>query len=258
MVSKRLQSRPDGEGQSLKELKVEYLPLDALKANEYNANRQSDHEFELLLRSIKEDGFTQPVLAMMDGTIIDGEHRWRAAHALNMETIPVVRIDMTEAQRRIATLRHNMARGSHDIELVGNIVKDLEQLGAINWAQDALMLDDKELDRLLKDIQAPEELGKDQDWSEAWEPTKIDEHRIREGAVSKAAETAEYLRKDPVKLAREREEKQINQADQQKALRTVSINFVFTSAQWGIIQQVLGVNRAEGLYKLCEKYLQES
>ena len=243
--------RPENEGQKLQKLQVEYLALSALTPNEYNPNRQSAHEFELLCRSIQEDGFTQPVLAMMDGKIIDGEHRWRAAQALGIDPIPVVRVDMSEAQRRVSTLRHNLARGSHDIDLVAGILKDLESLGAIEWAQDALMIDDKELDRLLNDIQAPEELGADQVFSEAWEPTRIDENRIAEGAVSKEAEAAEYLRKDPVQMARQREEKQITEREQAKALQTMSINFVFTSEQWSIIQPVLGTNRAEGLYNLC-------
>ncbi len=247
----KLSSRPDAEGNALKELKVEYLALTELKPNEYNPNRQSEHEFELLLRSMKEDGFTQPVLAMMDGTIIDGEHRWRAAQALGIDPIPVVRINMTEAQRRIATLRHNMARGSHDVEQVADILKDLEKLGAIEWAQDSLMLTDVEIDRMLNDIQAPEELGADQEWSEGWTPTKCDERTVSEGAITSQAQISERLRHDPVQAERAREEQQISKAEQVKQLQTVSVNFVFTSEQWAVISKVLGANRAEGLYQLC-------
>ena len=38
-----------------------------------------DHEFELLLSSIRSDGFTTPVIVLHDGTIVDGFHRWKAA-----------------------------------------------------------------------------------------------------------------------------------------------------------------------------------
>ena len=72
--------------------------------------------------------------------------------------IPVVFVDMSVEQMRIATLRHNKARGSHDIELEAAVLRDLQQLGAIEWAQDSLMLDDVELDRLLNDVAAPNEL----------------------------------------------------------------------------------------------------
>jgi len=67
------------------------IPVNELQPNEYNPNRQSDHDFELLCRSITEDGFTQPILAQSSTKIIiDGEHRWRAAKAIGMTTIPVV------------------------------------------------------------------------------------------------------------------------------------------------------------------------
>ena len=69
--------------ESLKTLSVEYVPIADIHPNEYNPNRQSPREYELLLRSMEEDGFTQPILVQR-GTqrIVDGEHRWRAAHDL--------------------------------------------------------------------------------------------------------------------------------------------------------------------------------
>ena len=64
-------------------LEIEYVALTDIQPNDYNPNRQSDHDFELLQRSITEDGFTQPVIAhRATKQIVDGEHRWRAAHSL--------------------------------------------------------------------------------------------------------------------------------------------------------------------------------
>jgi ParB/RepB/Spo0J family partition protein len=137
--------------------------------NDYNPNRQNDHEFRLLCSSMREDGFTQPIIVAQDHTIVDGEHRWRAAHEIGLELIPVVVVPMEAAQARIATLRHNRARGSEDIELATQVLRDLEKLGALDWAQDSLDLSDVELQRLLEDIPAPEALAKEQ-FSEAWVP----------------------------------------------------------------------------------------
>ncbi len=67
---------------ALEELEVEYVSPSELKPNQYNPNRQTDDEFAMLLASMKEDGFTQPILCMQDGTIIEGEHRWKAAQAV--------------------------------------------------------------------------------------------------------------------------------------------------------------------------------
>ena len=76
---------------------------------------------------------------------------------------------MGEAQAKIATLRHNRARGSEDIQMATDVLRDLESLGALDWAADSLDMDDTELQRLLEDIPAAESLAGDE-FSEAWAP----------------------------------------------------------------------------------------
>jgi len=155
----------------LKEVKIEYIKIEELKPNEYNPNRQNEHDFELLLRSMEEDGFTQPIVVLKDNTIVDGEHRWRAARTLKMKTVPCVRVNMDKEQARISTLRHNRARGSEDIELSTQMLRDLEQLGALEWAKDSLMMSDDEINKLLEDIPAPEALA-GEEFNEGWIPEK--------------------------------------------------------------------------------------
>src|SRR5262245_17951783 len=86
----------------LEQLAIEYVRPADIKPNDYNPNRQNDHEFLLLKRSIQEDGFTQPVIVGKDGVIVDGEHRWSAGQDLGLATIPIVRVPMEGAQARIA------------------------------------------------------------------------------------------------------------------------------------------------------------
>jgi ParB/RepB/Spo0J family partition protein len=154
----------------LETLVVEYVPPDSIEPNEYNPNRQSEYEFELLCRSMGEDGFTQPIIVMRSTRkIVDGEHRWRAARKLGYEAVPVVFVDMTEAQRRIATLRHNRARGSEDVELSAAVLRDLRALGVLEDAAEALMLDEVEITVLLDETpeselfieEPPADLGPD-------------------------------------------------------------------------------------------------
>jgi ParB-like chromosome segregation protein Spo0J len=166
---------------ALEKLEVTYVKVSDLKPNDYNPNRQDPHDFKLLLSSMETDGFTQPIVALRDGTIVDGEHRWRAGSQLGYEEIPVVFVDMTPEQARVATLRHNRARGSEDLQLTAEVLRDLERLGALDWAQDQLMMDDVELQRLIEDIPAPDALAADE-FSDAWEPTKVHE-RSDEGSV---------------------------------------------------------------------------
>jgi len=172
----------------LERLEVVYVPLHELMPNPYNPNRQNEHDFELLLRSMEEDGFTQPILAVKiteehlndpvfsrfsvgDQVIVDGEHRWQACEKLGFPDIPVVFTDQTPEQMRISTLRHNRARGSEDIELTAAILRDLQQLGAGEWALDSLMMSEIELNRLIEDVPAPQALA-DPEYAEGWEPDK--------------------------------------------------------------------------------------
>ncbi|MHB8736497.1 MAG: ParB/RepB/Spo0J family partition protein, partial [Terriglobales bacterium] len=121
-------------------------------------------------KSMREDGFTQPVVCQRaTREIVDGEHRWRAAQVLNLPQIPVVFVDMTAEQMRIATLRHNRARGSEDIGLSAQVLRDLRDLGALAWAQDSLELDDTEVNRLLEDIAPADALAGDE-FKPAWVP----------------------------------------------------------------------------------------
>lgn len=172
---------------ALDKLEVTYKPIDWLKPNEYNPNRQSDYEFQLLLKSIREDGMTQPVLCLPNGQIVDGEHRWKGCKELGFTEIPVVIVDMSEEQRRVATLRHNLARGSHDIELEADVLRDLQKLGALEWAQEALQLTDIEVDRMLNDTSPIQEYGKEP-FSESWDYTPMGE--LQDRSPSEAAKAA--------------------------------------------------------------------
>jgi ParB/RepB/Spo0J family partition protein len=173
---------------ALQKLVITYIPTDKVMPNLWNPNRQDPHAFELLLKSMSEDGFTQPIVVVKvtaetmkdaafaknqlgDTVVVDGEHRWRAAQHLGLAEVPVVYTDMTPEQMRIATLRHNRARGDEDLELTAQVLKDLRELGALDWAADSLMMDDVELDKLLNDVPAPEALA-GAEFSEAWTPEK--------------------------------------------------------------------------------------
>lgn len=156
---------PEKDTRKLGKVEVQWLPANWLKPNEYNPNRQSDHDFELLCRSMRSDGFTTPILALQpegeisetnQAVIVDGFHRWKAGQAIGYEKIPVVLTSMSEAQRRIATLRHNRARGHEDPMRVAAMLKDLADEGNILFAQEELMLDDVEIEHLLQNVEIEE------------------------------------------------------------------------------------------------------
>lgn len=116
--------------------KIEWVNPENLKANNYNPNKVSAPEMKLLKLSIIENGWTQPIVAHPDGEIIDGFHRWTLARTdkdikkLTDNLCPVVRlIDIGPDVARLATVRHNRARGNHYIVKMSEIVHDLKDMG---------------------------------------------------------------------------------------------------------------------------------
>ena len=251
---------------TLETLQITYVSPKDVKPNSYNPNRQSDRDFELLLKSMKEDGFTQPVIVQKSTSeIVDGEHRWRASQALGMEKIPVVYVEMTDEQRRVSTLRHNRARGSEDIQLTAQVMRDLEKLGALDWAQDTLMLSDVEVNRLLEDVPAPESL-KNEEFSTAWTPTDADteqdsveatEHKVSGGTMMKSlsVDALEQQRNLEKKLQEAKTEEERQMARQDSDMYRISL--VFSGAEAGVIRSVLGKKPAEKMLDMCKKELQE-
>lgn len=124
---KKLVKENEGNTIVQTEIKVEYVPIGDLKPNDYNPNRQSEEEFELLVRSIIDDGCTIPIVVNREtNVIVDGEHRWRACAVLGYWRVPVVYVDFTESQRRNATLRYNRARGKEDARVAAEVEQAVE------------------------------------------------------------------------------------------------------------------------------------
>jgi ParB/RepB/Spo0J family partition protein len=124
---------------------IDYVPTDMLMPNEYNPNSHSTKSFDLLIRSICLYGFTQPIVVdRKTNQIIDGENRWRVACVLDIPEVPVCFIDLTDEQRKIATIIHNEARGKHSQIQVDNIAEEL-RLKGINLNEELLNKQENEL-----------------------------------------------------------------------------------------------------------------
>lgn len=156
------------------------VPIEKVQANSYNPNSVAPPEMRLLYRSIKEDGYTQPVvcyyLADEDRyEIVDGYHRYKTMldnkdiYEREGGLLPVVVIDKDESNRMASTIRHNRARGTHSIELMTNIVADLVDSGMSDaWIMKHIGMDADELLRL-KQISGIAALFKDRDFNKAIE-----------------------------------------------------------------------------------------
>lgn len=114
---------------------VQIVDRTLLKPNDYNPNKVSEQNLELLVQSILTNGWTLPIVVRPDYTIIDGFHRWTVSGREPLLSklegkVPVVIVDhKTEAEDMYGTITHNRARGTHLLEPMKAIVKKLIDQG---------------------------------------------------------------------------------------------------------------------------------
>ena len=114
---------------------LQWVDRDKLRPNDYNPNKVSRENLELLTRSIETNGWTLPIVVRPDYTIIDGFHRWTVAGAEPLRTqlggkVPVVIVRHEDASEDIyGTVTHNRARGTHLLEPMKAIVQRLMNEG---------------------------------------------------------------------------------------------------------------------------------
>ena len=110
---------------------VEFLPREELRPNDYNPNRVNEENLRLLTQSILSNGWTLPIVARPDRTIIDGFHRWTVSGREPLVSrlqglVPVVTVHHSDRAGDVyGTITHNRARGTHLLEPMKVIVKDL-------------------------------------------------------------------------------------------------------------------------------------
>lgn len=168
---------------------VKWELSDNVVANDYNPNKVAPPEMELLEVSIMNDGYTQPIVTWNNPEkekteVIDGFHRNRVgkeSKVVNQRVkgyLPVVDIRKEQSGKndRIAsTIRHNRARGKHQVDAMSEIVIELKNR---NWTNKRIAkqlgMDEEEVLRLCQ-ISGLENLFSDNDFSKAWVAEDSDE-----------------------------------------------------------------------------------
>jgi len=158
-----------------------------IEANDYNPNVVAPPEMKLLCLSVMEDGYTQPIVAHKEDTgyeVVDGFHRYRVGkedkeiskRVKGYLPVTFLKKDRTnKPDRMAATIRHNRARGKHQVGRMSDIVQELARR---NWSNKKigkhLGMDADEVLRL-KQITGLAEMFKDEEFSKAWEYVEPDE-----------------------------------------------------------------------------------
>lgn len=158
---------------------IKAIPVEQIDANSYNPNSVAPPEMRLLYESIKEDGYTMPVVVYQkeDGRyeIVDGYHRYtvmkthKDIYERENGLLPCSIIEKDISNRMASTIRHNRARGSHSVELMMNIVGELKKAGMSDaWIMKEIGMDADELLRY-KQLSGLAELFKDKEYSQSQE-----------------------------------------------------------------------------------------
>ena len=157
------------------------VPIEKITPNTYNPNAVAPPELKLLYDSIKEDGYTMPIVCYYENPtdtyiIVDGFHRYRIMldypdiYEREGGMLPVSVIDKPLSNRMASTIRHNRARGTHDVDLMSNIIRELHELGRSDaWISKHLGMEKDEILRL-KQITGIAALFRDIQFGSAWVP----------------------------------------------------------------------------------------
>lgn len=167
----------------IEKLDVEWVDPSDLVPNDWNPNHMPDHREDMLVLSILDNGWTQPVVARPDDVIVDGEHRWKLSKNEYIQNwpehkpegandltpdgvpagfVPVHRIDTDRNQSMIATYQQNYARGDHDPDKLGALVDSLDEEEQ-DFAATRMGVTNDELEMLLPDSNISD------DATELWE-----------------------------------------------------------------------------------------
>jgi len=165
-------------------LEVKIVNIYMVQANTYNPNSVPTNNMLLLEESILANGFCYPIVTVYDPdiekyVIVDGFHRFIIFRDwLKAKEIPIIVLDHDISERMEATVQFNRARGVHQVELMGDLVRALVEQGVDdNEIAIKLGMEPEEVYRL-KQITGIAELFKNQEYSRAWEIIEVDDDAV--------------------------------------------------------------------------------
>jgi len=160
---------------------VKWVLAENVVANDYNPNKVAPPEMELLEVSIMNDGYTQPVVTYPNNDkieVVDGFHRTRVSkeskvvrqRVMGYTPTVIIRKEQSSKNDRMAsTIRHNRARGKHQVDAMSEIILELKNR---NWKNERIAkelgMDEEEILRLCQ-ITGLQDIFKDDDFSKSWE-----------------------------------------------------------------------------------------
>jgi hypothetical protein len=155
MAARKRQPKPSVEAEAGPRLEVEYLAVEALTPYARNSRTHSDAQVAQIAASIREFGFTNPILIDDRGTIIAGHGRLMAAMRLGLAEVPTICLGhLTAEQRRAYVIADNRLalNAGWDMEMLAAEVRTIQNDidgGLVEFGLDILGFDTPELAEML-------------------------------------------------------------------------------------------------------------
>lgn len=153
--------------------------IESLRPADWRATYAFKPELRLLADSISDYGFTAPIVARTDGTIIDGFSRWLVVQTdsrlkKRFTELPVMWVECDEAEAMIMHVRLNRARGQVIAKNLSRLLKRVARTG--KWSEDdmqaAVRMSNDEFDTLMDGSLLKTRSLKEHQYSKAWVPVE--------------------------------------------------------------------------------------
>jgi DNA modification methylase len=182
---------------------VEWLPVAALKPDPRNARIHSKRQIRQIANSIREFGFTNPILIDEANRIIAGNARYGGGDWLGMAKVPVIRLPgLTEAQKRALALADNKLaeNAGWDPEILAQELRYLSEI-EVDFDVEITGFSAAEIDLLLERTDDAEETEDPVPTPPAPERTlsrpgdlwRLGHHRLLSGDARSAADVARLM-----------------------------------------------------------------
>ncbi len=144
---------------------VELISVERIRANDYNPNAMAAKTYEQLVASIKGRGFRSAIYVLpadQDGvhTIVDGEHRWRAAKESGLLHVPCVVLPANQDEAMMDTIAMNQLRGGLVPVKVALVIAELSKRIPVDVLEKELGFEAHELAEQLELLKLPDDIGK--------------------------------------------------------------------------------------------------
>ena len=144
------------------DIKIEKELILNLKTDESNPNKMSKEQIQALSNSIKKYGFIIPIIVNKDNIIIDGHQRKKAAELLNLEEVPIIKLDVDKIDQKLLKQILNKLKGTHDLELDLEEYKAIyEEQGNLDLLKDYVAMEDEEIKEIIENLNKKEYIEED-------------------------------------------------------------------------------------------------